>query len=553
MEPSRDRYDAVIVGAGHNGLTAALVLASEGWTPLVVERNEKIGGALRSDELTEDGYVHDTFSTNQNLFLDSAVFEEFGDRLREHGLAFSTSAKPFANVFPDGDALRVYQDAERTREELAAHSAADAAGWETLRGEFDRFERTFLPLYGTELPSVEAGRQLASALRSEGVRGLTELAQIPLSSTRELGDAYFETPEAKALMACWGMHIDFGPEVSGGGMFPFLESFGALEHGISVTTGGASHLVEALADVLREEGGEVVTGTEVTSVLTADDRAVGVRLDSGETVHADRAVVGNVTPTVLFENLLEHHDFSDSFESKVDRYEYGPGTMMVHLALDDLPDWDAAADLDEFAYVHIAPYVEDLSATYRDARNGYIPESPMLVVGQTTAVDDSRTPDDGDILWVQVRALPSEIRGDAAGDIDATDWDEAKDPVADRVIGKLSEYAPEIRELIRDRTVLSPADLEAENPNLVGGDSVAGSHHLRQNFLWRPFPGWSRYEMPLDGLYMCGAATWPGAGNNAASGYLAAKHVLRPSAPARLANATEEYAGLARTWLRRNF
>jgi phytoene dehydrogenase-like protein len=155
--------------------------------------------------------------------------------------------------------------------------------------------------------------------------------------------------------------------------------------------------------------------------------------------------------------------------------------------------------------------------------NGQLPESPLLVVGQTTAVDPSRTPEDKHILWIQVRALPSEIEGDAAGEIEATTWAEAGEPYADRVIDKLAEYAPGVEDAILDRAVFTPDDLEAANPNLVGGDSVAGSHHLRQNFIWRPFGDWTNYETPVDDLYMVGAGTWPGAGVNALSGYLAAQ------------------------------
>ncbi|ODR81276.1 hypothetical protein BG842_05455 [Haladaptatus sp. W1] len=534
-------YDAVVIGAGHNGLTCALYLAKSGMRPLVVERNDEIGGAVRSAELTEEGFVHDVYSTNQNLFLQSSVYSDYGDELAAHGLEFSTTDKPFCNLFPDGSALRIYSDTERTNEELREHSVADAEGWQELHNRFSRFQRTLLPFYGVALPSASALSATVTALRTTSVDTILEDLQIVLSSTRELGTEYFETPEARALMACWGMHLDFGPDVSGGGMFPFIESFSDLEAGISVATGGASNIVEALAGVLRNAGGEIRTNAEVTRVLTAADRAVGVELASGERIGAREAVIGNLTPTVLFKDLLSNYSLPDQFEERVDGYEYGPGTMMVHLALDDLPEWNGPDDLDDFAYVHIAPYVEDLAETYTDSLNGLIPESPFLIVGQTTAVDPSRTPDTEEILWIQVRTLPNSIKGDVAHEIEVTNWDDAKEPVADRVINKLEEYAPDIQTLIRERTVLSPADLERDNPNLHGGDSVAGSHHLRQNFLWRPFPGCSTYQMPVENLYMVGAATWPGAGNNATSGRLAAQRILNPGFGTETLAATETY------------
>jgi len=531
-------YDAIVIGAGHNGLVAAVYLAQAGWNPLVLERNDRIGGAVRSAELTEEGFVHDAYSTNQNLFLGSPVYEDLADDLTDHGLEFSISAKPYCNVYPDGTCLRAYQDEERTLDEMRRHDPGDAKGWSRLHDHFETFQRTLLPLYATPLPSVEAGRKLAAAVRKTGLTDVVDLGQLLLNSTRELGDEYFATPEAKALVATWGLHLDFGPDVSGGAMFPFLETYTDMTEGISITTGGASNLVEALAGILRDNGGEIRTNAEVERVMTDLGCATGVELDSGERIEANRAVIANLAPTVLFEELLEEYPFSESVERKVDAYSYGPATMMVHLALDDLPDWKAGDDIEEFAYVHVAPYVEDLSRTYTQAVNGYIPESPLLIVGQTTAVDPSRTPNDEDILWVQVRALPSEIRGDAAGAIDVTDWESATEPVADRVIDKLDSYAPGIEEKIRERTVFSPIDLEDANPNLVGGDSVSGSHHLKQNFLFRPFFGYSRYAMPVDDLYMVGAGTWPGGGNNATSGYLAAQRLLNPS---RLTRASEGF------------
>jgi phytoene dehydrogenase-like protein len=238
-------------------------------------------------------------------------------------------------------------------------------------------------------------------------------------------------------------------------------------------------------------------------------------------------VIAGVTPPVLYERLLAGVGLPASLRRAAQRYQHGPGTLMVHLALSAPPAWVGGEDLAEFAYVHIAPYVDDLAGTYAQACAGLLPTEPMLVVGQTSAVDPTRCPD-GALLWIQVRALPGTIRGDSAGEIVARDWPGAAEPYADRVLAKLERYAPGIGDLVLDRAVLTPADLERHDPNLAGGDSIAGSMHLRQNFLFRPFPNVRDYETGVDRLLMVGAATWPGAGVNAISGYNVAQKLLAP-------------------------
>jgi phytoene dehydrogenase-like protein len=186
--------------------------------------------------------------------------------------------------------------------------------------------------------------------------------------------------------------------------------------------------------------------------------------------------------------------------------------MMIHVACDGLPDWKAGEELQRFAYVHLAPSLDMMNRAYHEALAGLLPAEPVLVVGQPTAIDPSRAPEGKHILWIQVRVLPA-----------TADWSQIKGTYADRAMAILESYAPGFSKKILGRAVFSPLDLEKENPNLLGGDNLGGSHHLSQNFLFRPAPGWSRYKTPLDGLYLVGASTWPGAGVGAGSGFMLAK------------------------------
>jgi phytoene dehydrogenase-like protein len=523
-----DSYDAVLIGSGHNALVTSAYLAREGWSTVVLEQSERLGGAVASAEITRPGFMHDLFATNMNLFLGSPVFAELGGELERHGLQFAGCAHPFANVFPDGRALRVHQGAAETLAGLEAHDRADAEGWRELDRLYERLSPALFSLYGSRLSTRALAELAAQQLPSLGADGAAELARLLLSSTRELAETYMSTREAQALLACWGMHLDFGPDVSGGAMFPFLEAFTDMRTGIAIARGGASRLIEALAALGAEHGAELRTGAEVTRIHTREGRATAVELAGGERIEARRAVIAGVTPPILFGRLLTPEAVPARIARAARRYRFGPGTLMVHLALSGAPRWSAGEDLQRFAYVHIAPYVEDLAATYAQACAGVLPAEPLLVVGQTSAVDPSRAAD-GNVLWVQVRALPAEISGDALGKIEGRSWADAAEPYADRVLAKLERYAPGISELVLDRAVLSPADLQRHDPNLHGGDSIAGSMHLSQNFLLRPFPEVRDYETGIDGLLMLGASTWPGAGVNAISGYNVARKLLAPA------------------------
>ncbi|MGW2553748.1 phytoene desaturase family protein [Streptomyces sp. NPDC001635] len=530
MTPA-DSYDAIVVGGGHNGLVAALYLARAGWSVAVLERNAAVGGAIAGGEATLPGFVHDLYSTNQNLFLGSRAYADFASGLARHGLRFRTTGRPYANAFPDGLSLRVHSDYERTLGHLAAHSAGDAEGFAGLYRQYRRFAPYLFGLYGSAVPSGAAVRQVLSLLRHRGVRGAAELTHTLLMSTRELGETWFTTREARAMAACWGMHLDFGPDVAGGAMFPLLELFADMENGMSVVEGGAQRLPQALGALLAEHGGEISTGAEVDRVLCRNGRAVGVRCVDGSTAAARRAVIADVGPAALYQRLLEPGQVPAPVRRASGRYRYGPGTMMVHLALDGPLPWAAGDELSGFGYVHVAPYVGDLARTYIESLSGLLPAEPLLVVGQTSAVDPTRAPAGRHVVWIQVRTVPPVISGDAAGTIRQTRWPEAVEPMTDRVLAKLERYAPGGTSRIACVTAYTPQDLEAADPNLVGGDSTAGSHHLSQNLLFRPMPGHSGYRTAIPGLYLTGAATWPGAGTNATSGRLTARQVLKDSRP----------------------
>ncbi|SDR41553.1 Phytoene dehydrogenase-related protein [Rhizobiales bacterium GAS113] len=519
-------YDAIVIGAGHNGLAAAVHLASKGWKVAVVERAAEAGGAVKTREVTLPGYRHDLFAMNLSLFAGSPFFAAHKDKLFAHGLGIVGAEDCFASAFPDGSWLGVSKDMAVTSRRIAALSPADAAAWRDMVGKFASDAPHIFALLASPMPSWAMAKSLWTTWRAKGAAGLAELTRLLVSSPREFLDRHFESEKLKLMMSAWGMHLDFAPDIAGGALFPYLESMANQSFGMVLGQGGADTMIKALTSYLQALGGELHLGRAVERIEMSGDRATGVRLAGGEVLEARRAVIANAHPKLVFGDLLpkaSDNQARAAFEAKLSGFRAGPGTMMIHLALSGLPDWAAGEELKRFAYVHLAPSFEAMGAAYAQAMSGLLPREPVLVVGQPTAIDPSRAPAGRHVLWVQVRVLPAIIKGDAAGGIAATDWDEAKAPYAERVIELIERYAPDLKAKILGSAVFSPRDLERENPNLIGGDSLSGSHHLDQNFLFRPVFGWSRYKTPVPGLYMLGASTWPGAGVGAGSGFMLAK------------------------------
>lgn len=516
-------FDAVVIGAGHNGLAAAVHLAAKGWAVAVVEGASAPGGAVKTGELTEPGFRHDLCAMNLSMFAGSAFFAAYKEELIDAGLGLVPAAKCFASVFPDGTHIGVGTDVPETVAGIDRLSPADAAAWKVMLDGFGRDAPHIFALLGSPMPSFAALKAVWKAYRAVGLDGLYRLARLLLATPRDFLDAHFENDKLKAMMAAWGLHLDFAPDVAGGALFPYLESMANQAFGMVIGSGGADTIIRAMVAALKARGGELLLDSPVETVSLEAGKAVGVILVNGREIRAKKAVIANVNPKLLFGRLVPKASERTDFERKVEGFRPGPGAMMIHLAMDALPDWSAGAALKDYAYVHIAPDMQMMSRVYAEAMAGLLPAEPALVVGQPTAVDPSRAPDGKHVLWVQVRVLPAEIRGDALGLIAERDWDTAKEAYSERVIDIIERYAPGSRAKIRSSAVFSPIDLERENPNLIGGDSLSGSHHLDQNFLFRPVAGYSRYKTPVSGLYMCGASTWPGAGTGAGSGFMLAK------------------------------
>jgi phytoene dehydrogenase-like protein len=302
--------------------------------------------------------------------------------------------------------------------------------------------------------------------------------------------------------------------------------------GMPIPRGGGARLVDALIRLIEDNGGICRTEADVEQVVTTDGRATGVRTTSGDLVAARRAVICNVTPTQLYGRLLDlHNDVTEAGK----RFRYGRSEMQIHYALSEPPRWDGDERLRRTAIVHVTPGLDGVSRAVNEAERGMLPAEATIVVGQPLTMDESRAPQGGGLLWIQLQELPWHVKGDAAGELEVTDgtWSASlRERYADRIQARLARHIPNLESAARKRVVLSPADLQAANINLEHGDPYSGSLALDQNFLWRPFAQQPGHRTPVRQLFHIGASTWPGPGLGGGSGTLVAQELLKPRIPA---------------------
>jgi len=520
--------DVLVIGSGHNGLVAAAYLARVGLTVEVLERNPVAGGAVASEELTEPGFVHDTFSSWHPLFKLSPAFAELGDEL---GVPYcETDDATTANVRSDGAVTLAYRDAERTAE---GFDPPDRAAYLGEMQSFGETIPTVGQLFGVELFSGQTPRLGWQLARQLGVRGGLRFVGDMLASARAWFETRFDGRDVSDLYAPWALHTGLPPDSAGSG-FQALAIAGSLHAvGLPVVQGGAGNFVTAFERLIERHGGHVTTGTEVERVLVRSGRAAGV-VAGGREILARRAVVANTTPTQLYGRLLPAGAAPEATVRQALRFRFSPRAgMQIHVALREPLRW-VDQRLNQVPIVHLSDGVGDVSLACAQAAAGLLPARPTVVVGQQATIDPSRAPEGAGTLWIQLQQVPYAPAGDAAGQIDTASgtWTpDVESAYIERVLSALEPHVENWPAARGAHAALSPVELERRNPNLVRGDIYSGDCELGQSYLWRPLPSYGAHRTPVRDLYQCGASTYPGPGLNAASGRIVALQVMAGERP----------------------
>jgi phytoene dehydrogenase-like protein len=547
-------FDAALVGSGINTLTAAALLARDGWNVCVLERSDRLGGAIRTEsDYTLPGFTHEVLSSWHPLFQGSAAYAELGEELGRRGLEYVNTELPTATAFPDGSAMFLQTSLEANVAEFDRFAEGDGAAWQRQFDEFMANADVSFGVLGTELWSfagVGLGQQM---LRRFGRRGLLDFAGHALATCRDWTTGTFRSEQAHGLLAPWVLHTGLGPDNAVSGFMTQVIACAVQLGGMPVPVGGGVRLVDALASIVRDAGGELRTDAHVERVNVSSGRATGVVLAGGETVAASRAVIAGVTPTQLYGSLLAGADVPVDVRRASERFRYGRAGMQIHIALDEPPRWKGpdAERLARTAIVHVTAGLDGVSRAVNEAERGLLPAEATIVAGQPCAVDPTRAPEGKWMVWIQLQELPAgRVKGDAAGEIAVGDgaWTEdLREAYADRIVARLGDAIENLGSATLARVALSPADLEALDCNLVGGDIYAGSCALDQNLLWRPFAQAPGHRTPVEALWHVGASTHPGPGLGAGSGYLVARELTKPPLPRRVLAKVSDFGRSARS------
>jgi phytoene dehydrogenase-like protein len=522
------KYDAIVIGGGHNGLVTAAYLARAGRKVLVLERRDLLGGCAVTEEIWP-GYRVSTGAYLTSL-LQQRVIRDL--ELERYGYRVDAKDPAFFSIFPDGRHFFMWQDRAKTLAEIAKFSQHDAEVYPAYEAQLERLSEVVEDLLLTTPPQFPPRGlgdaieylQLAGRMRRLSPRDMVALVKIFTQSAADFLDEWFESEQVKVTLATDGViGANGGPRSPGTAYILLHHCMGGVagHRGLwGFVRGGMGAVSEAIAASARAKGAEIRTGAAVARVLVRGERAHGVVLESGEEIEAAQ-IASNLDPKLTFLRLLAERDLPVEFVAAMRRFRIEGTSCKINLALSGLPEFTAypgAPGPQHRATMHICPSIEYVERAWDDAKYGRPSERPLLELTIPTMYDPSLAPPGKHIMGIFLQYAPYTLREGT--------WDELREPFGDRVLSLIEEYAPNIRSIVEHRQVLSPLDMERRF-GITGGNIFHGEMSLDQMFVMRPAAGWARYRTPVAGMYLCGSGGHPGGGVMGAPGHNCAREMLR--------------------------
>jgi phytoene dehydrogenase-like protein len=519
-------YDAIIIGAGHNGLVTAAYLAKARRKVLVLERRPVVGGACVTEE-TFPGFKVSTAAYVNSLFRKEIIRDL---RLHEHGFAVLERNPSSFTPFPDGRSLLMGPDRDMTLREIAKFSARDAENYPKYEAMLERVADLVEPTLVQRPPNLlRPGLRdlwrlftLSRQFRKMGT-GASEALEVLTGPARAILDRWFESEQLKGTLATDAIIGAFAaPSMPGTAYVLFHHVMGETngKRGVwAYVKGGMGGLSNALASAARAHGAVIRTDAPVARILIRGGTAEGVVLASGEEIRG-RNVASNADANVTFTKLMDPRLLPPDFAEAIGRISYDSASLKINVALSEIPDFKAVpggAGPQHRGTIHICPDQDYIEHAYDDAKYGRPSADPVLECTLPSVVDPSVAPAGQHLMSMFIQYAPYKLKG--------ASWDEIKEKFADRCFDILNEYAPNFKRSVLARQVLSPLDLE-RTFGLTGGNIFQGAMSLDRLFFFRPVVGWSGYRTPIKGLWLCGAAAHPGGGVIGAAGWNAAREIL---------------------------
>ena len=518
-------WDAIVIGGGHNGLVNAAYLARAGRKVLVLERRPRVGGAAVTEEIFP-GFKFSMFSYVVSLLRPEIIRDLDLPGHGLHILPLESTLTPMEN----GDYLASWPDHDDTRRELVRHSARDAEAYDEYGRLMHHMAHAVRPILAMVPPDptsfdprdLFALAKLGGHFRGLGAEQFHALFKLMTMSAADFLDEWFETDVLKATKSASGIIGTFlGPRSPGSAYVLLHHYMGELDGAYRAwgfAKGGTGSVSESIAGAARRFGATIRTDAAVTKVLVKNGRATGVVLESGEEISA-RTVVSGLDPRRTFLGLVGASELPDEFVGDIERFKFRGSSAKVNLALDGLPNFTCLPGNGPHlrGAMSISPSMEYVERAYDDAKYGEFSRQPYMDIVIPSLIDPGMAPPGKHVMSIFVQYAPYHLNGG---------WTDAKrEALGDAVVNALARFAPNIKNIILHRQVLTPADIERIT-GLTEGNIFSGELALHQLFFMRPAPGWAKYRSPVKGLYQCGAGTHPGGGIMGASGRLAAMAML---------------------------
>lgn len=532
-------YDAIVIGAGHNGLTCACYLAKAGLKVLVLEDYNSIGGMTITEEITLPGFKSDIHAFGYSLATLSPVPNELN--LKSHGFELIRPEISISHLFPNNHGyISMYKSLEKTLESIRKYSERDAASWKKIFEEYLSNKDSIVsmlnsppanPLQDTESASTENND------RKEALEIIGDTYRLHTLSMRSWCNENFESDEVKAMFGSFAPFVGLSPDDAGGGELCYLFSSIMQDGGNNVVRGGFVNLPIALANYLQSKGGQIITSSRVKKIIIENGRAIGVELANGRVIGAKRLIASSTDPSTLILQLIGEEYVDSHLARGIKRMEWGDAIFGIYLALNGTLEYISGQEiLSRSPQVHLSPPgLEFFSKIYYECRNGKPPLNPLSIMSNDSMIDPTRVvSNENDVnkhhlIKFLVLSVPYKIKNANSEIGTENEWENFKDRYSDQIIETINQnYIPNLNTSILKKTIYSPVDYEKKPINSIKGTLASGAILPYQSGWMRPIPQLGNYKIPsISNVYLCGSGSHPGPGVSMAPGRNAAQIILQ--------------------------